>query len=393
MQSTDDLFDWLGLPPPQVQPRIIQVSASQRPSSTQALKALAAPPRSSSKTDQASKLRALADSMEKAIDAKMNPPISKQRTTRRRTRIASGMREEGRQMELVQTWLYRLADAWDAGNVLPLLSRIDSRSPLYQFTMMLASLWRYPDPNSSRHAQDYSFQAVDDIWTSGHSSDQGRCKILVGIGITNGQMTWDAMMALKSLAGPSAIDPKKVKIEQMLNDLIGTRIPGYFPTPKPIAQMVIDLAGIRDGMRVLEPHGGSGSLCDAMKAKYPNVVLEVVEIDFDLREILELKGYNIIGHDFLAIQDVLWDRIIANPPFENLADIDHTLHAFDRLLPNGRLVTIMSTGWTFRKDKKAEDFRDWVNDVGGDWELLPEGAFYESDRPTGVRTGILVVNK
>ncbi len=391
----DDLFDWLELPQPEIKPRVrsdfgqVSVPRSQ-PQKPVPFKASLQP---KGKTDQGAKLRSLADGMTKAIDGKLHPAIAKQRATRRRANIAAGMAEEGRQMKLVQTWLYRLADAWDAGNVPPLLKHINSKLSLYQFTSMLRSLWAYPEAGYPRKDKDYSFEAVKDIWTSGNSSDQARCKTLVGIGITNAQMTWDAMIALKSL-GSNAIDLKQVQLEQLQRDLIGCKIPGYFPTPTPIAQQMVDLADIRMGMRVLEPQAGSGSICDAIKAKYPEVDLDVVEVHPELRQILQAKGYNLIGRDFLdEVQDVKWDRVVANPPFENLADIDHTLHAFDRLLPDGRLVTIMSVAWTFRQDKKAEAFRDWVTDVGGDWDELPEGAFYASDRPTGVKTGILVVDK
>jgi hypothetical protein len=56
-------------------------------------------------TKLANKLDKLAAGMQKTIDNKLNPAIGQQNITARRTKIADGMREEGRQLEIVQRWL------------------------------------------------------------------------------------------------------------------------------------------------------------------------------------------------------------------------------------------------------------------------------------------------
>jgi hypothetical protein len=56
-------------------------------------------------------------------------------------------------------------------------------------------------------------------------------------------------------------------------------------------------------------------------------------------------------------------------------------------------VSIMSSGVFFRKDRKAEGFRAWLDEVGGWGYPLPEGAFYTSERPTGVSTYLVIVDK
>ena len=53
----------------------------------------------------------------------------------------------------------------------------------------------------------------------------------------------------------------------------------------------------------------------------------------------------------------------------------------------------MSEGAFSRTDRKASEFRDWLDEVGGEAEDLPDGLFLESDRPTGVRTRIVVIGK
>jgi len=109
--------------------------------------------------------------------------------------------------------------------------------------------------------------------------------------------------------------------------------------------------------------------------------------------ILKEKGYVVRGEFFDFANGCMecgakFDRIIMNPPFERQADIDHVTTAFGLLAPGGILVTIMSTGATFRENKKTTEFREAIMEPYGTYlEHLPEGAFKESG--TGVHTIIL----
>ncbi len=84
-----------------------------------------------------------------------------------------------------------------------------------------------------------------------------------------------------------------------------------------------------------------------------------------------------------------------NPPFENGQEIEHVQHGFEQLAGGGRLVSVMSVGPFFRTDKKAEQFRTWLQDLDHDIEDLPEDAFkgVEAFRQTGVRTKLLTITK
>ena len=46
-----------------------------------------------------------------------------------------------------------------------------------------------------------------------------------------------------------------------------------------------------------------------------------------------------------------------------------------------------------RQDAKAVAFRDWLDDLGGTAEKLPDGSFKSSFRPTGVATRVVVLDK
>src|SRR5690606_5224314 len=108
------------------------------------------------------------------------------------------------------------------------------------------------------------------------------------------------------------------------------------------------------------PSAGKGNIADAIKEAEPQADLDVIEINSRLRDILEAKGHNIVGYDFLEYNEAKYDRIVMNPPFEKGQDIDHVKHAYDLLKPVVRIVSIMSEGPFLRRDKKAAEFRDWL---------------------------------
>jgi hypothetical protein len=184
-------------------------------------------------------------------------------------------------------------------------------------------------------------------------------------------------------------------IQRLERDLIGRRIPGYHNTPPEGVRIVIEKLDLFKGAEVLEPSAGKGSLADGVREACPSASITCVEPIGALRQILRLKSYELMdAGDFLDVDcRPGFDRIAMNPPFENGQDSDHVRHAFRMLKPGGRLVAVMSEGTFFRTDGKASEFRDWLDKVGGEAEGLPDGLFLESDRPTGVRTRLVVIDK
>lgn len=160
---------------------------------------------------------------------------------------------------------------------------------------------------------------------------------------------------------------------------------GYFPTPAPIVQRLIELADLKPGMTVLEPSAGRGAIAGPIAALGCHV--DCIELQRDNALAISDAG---IGRD-LAVADFLtvepspdYDRVVMNPPFARQQDIAHVLHARRFLRSGGLLVAVMSAGVMFRKGR-AEQFRHLV----GSFEELPDGAFKESG--TGVRTVIAVL--
>lgn len=191
---------------------------------------------------------------------------------------------------------------------------------------------------------------------------------------------------------------KKTKadpIKKMERELIGNKSIGkdFFPTPPAVIERIMDEADIQEGMRVLEPSAGKGDIADA--AKVAGGEVDTIEISFTLREILEAKGHHVIEHDFESFvgEEGKYDRVVMNPPFSDRLDAQHVRKAYDMLKPGGRLVAITGEGVFFGSDKKATAFRDWLDEVDGTSEKLPEGSFKSAFRSTGVATRLVVIDK
>lgn len=169
----------------------------------------------------------------------------------------------------------------------------------------------------------------------------------------------------------------------------------FFPTPVAVTEEMLAAADIRPGMAVLEPSAGMGHIADRIREKGVEPV--VAELEPQKRELLEAKGYEVVGKDFMkdVSEGKSYDRIVMNPPFSKRQDTEHVRRAYDLLKPGGRLVAIVSEGSFFGKDSKAAEFRDWLEDVGGTSERLAEGSFNDPSLPvtTGVNTRMVVIEK
>lgn len=194
------------------------------------------------------------------------------------------------------------------------------------------------------------------------------------------------------------VAPTQDPVALKLKVLARRNIAGYFPTPAPLVEKLIDLAkgGFPDqedlsGLKALEPSAGGGHIADALRNAGAQV--DTIEYNFSLAAILVEKGYPVVAGDTFDHTGE-YDVIVMNPPFEKGADIEHTRHAFDnQLRSGGRLVGIMSTGAFYRSDKKATEWKEWFEAQEGWEQAVPEGGFKLSDRSTGTSTVIVVLDK
>jgi phospholipid N-methyltransferase len=197
--------------------------------------------------------------------------------------------------------------------------------------------------------------------------------------------------AIRELESFRAKPEEESPIKKLERSLKGKLIEGYFPTPRPLVENMLYEADIDAGMSVLEPEAGKGDIAEVIREQQPEAQLSVIEYNTTLNNILQEKGFDVVGSDFLEHEGG-YDRIIMNPPFERFQDVEHVRHAYDLLNPGGRLVAIMGASVNNSR-KTAVEFREWLDDKGGYITENPEGSFKSSDRPTGVSTVTVVLDK
>ena len=153
-----------------------------------------------------------------------------------------------------------------------------------------------------------------------------------------------------------------------------------FPTPPELAAHMIELAELDPATHYsLEPSAGFGALASLMGRT------DVCELYPTARDYLTEHGYNLVGRDFLDYHPgPVYDRIIANPPWNGGRDVEHVRHMWECLTPGGRLVAVVSPGVGFRQDRRHRDFRAWaLAELRGDYEEIDPGTFEASGTQVG----------
>jgi len=155
----------------------------------------------------------------------------------------------------------------------------------------------------------------------------------------------------------------------------------FYETPEHLADRMCELAHIHEDELVLEPSAGRGAIATAVKECGARV--HCWEVQQQLADELQAQGFNVVQGDFLSRspepeQEFGYAAVVMNPPFCRSQDIQHVRHAHRFLSPGGRLVAVMGAGVTFRQDRRAREFREWLDSVGGEIKPLPRGTFRES---------------
>lgn len=167
---------------------------------------------------------------------------------------------------------------------------------------------------------------------------------------------------------------------------------GYFPTPDAVVDRVLELADLRPGMTALEPSAGRGAIAIRMAQVLGFENVTVVELlNRNATKLVEAGFGSVKWQDFLDLApEPIYDRVVMNPPFSRLADIDHVMHAARFLKPDGKLIAITSPSWSFNSARKAEQFRDFFEESEGLVEEVAAGSFRESG--TDIATRIVVMD-
>lgn len=308
------------------------------------------------------RFRAWADALQPKIDH-AGRAMSQNPTPKRNREYQSRM-HDCRNMERLQRALRALADAHEQGEVPAALVGLRTRDEV-------AGMVRKSTTGGGEY---YSVIECDD-----YHDTSAAARLLQGM--------------IEGGAEERAERERLRKVEALQAEIALSSIPGYFPTPAEVVEVMLDRAGIEPGMVVLEPSAGSGNIANAVREQFPTMQVHCFELNRRLAELLRLKGHYVGGDDFLMDEQVarIYDRVVMNPPFERQQDLDHVRKAYRALKPGGRLVAIMAPGFEFRQDRKSQEFRGWLDEVGATWEDLPEGSFKASG--TGVGTRLVVVDR
>lgn len=117
-----------------------------------------------------------------------------------------------------------------------------------------------------------------------------------------------------------------------------------FFTPDKIAEEIVDMVTVFDGMQILEPSAGVGNLIAPFSDD--NVRITAIESHYEIFQRLRTRFDHInlyaIHGDFLAMNDLnRFHLIVMNPPFARNAASKHIEHALKFLLPEGELIAIV----------------------------------------------------
>lgn len=168
-------------------------------------------------------------------------------------------------------------------------------------------------------------------------------------------------------------------VEELMGDNIKKKKElQFFETPKELAKELVELAEINNDINILEPSAGRGAIIKKIRNIYHKQI-QYCEIDETNKKYLKkINNVESVGDDFLQLNKMTFDRIIANPPFSKNQDIEHIKHMFSLLRNKGILVSIASRHWLLSNNKKETEFRMWLTDVGAEIMELKGGEFKES---------------
>ena len=181
-------------------------------------------------------------------------------------------------------------------------------------------------------------------------------------------------------------------LEMRIKSQMFKGIPWYFPTPKEIVEIMIELADIKDWDYILEPSAWTWSILEWIVNTWKDVKIRAVEYNYWNYEILRdrFADYaNITCEDFMRLEDKRWfDKIIMNPPFENRQDQIHIMRAWNMLKDWGILVAIASNVIRYRTD-----YASFKHFVESNWyiQTLPDNSFRHSW--TDVNTSLIYLTK
>ena len=217
--------------------------------------------------------------------------------------------------------------------------------------------------------------------------DSGAMKRLEKAGVTSDANLIHAIDAFEDLMKNATVvpDPKAAQMRDIEFRARLYQAGDIQFTPDEVAVELIRLSDIGPGDLVLEPEAGIARIAD--KAKMAGAIVHCCETVASFREYLQLKGYELIGDDFLKCKpNPVYKAAIMNPPFS--AECAHICHAYDFVQPGGVLTAVCCNRVQWKDSKEYTAFREWLDTKTHSFHDNP--VKFEM---TGTATIILVIEK
>ncbi|GHU67886.1 hypothetical protein FACS1894184_08620 [Clostridia bacterium] len=127
---------------------------------------------------------------------------------------------------------------------------------------------------------------------------------------------------------------------------------GFYPTPPRLVDRMLSKVDFLYVQSALEPSAGKGDIADALSKRMAYAMnrpysdkkppdLDAIEIDQNLRYILQGKGLRVVASDFLTFRTQKhYDLIIMNPPFEH--GVTHLLKALELQEKGGAIICLLN---------------------------------------------------
>ena len=166
--------------------------------------------------------------------------------------------------------------------------------------------------------------------------------------------------------------------------------PGFYPTPGWLVEKMIAPLDLGDA-HVLDPQAGKGDILDGVAQRYRDhhTQLYAIEIEPELRSILEGKGYPLLFDDFLSyVPTRHFTHILMNPPFARAED--HLLKAWE-VLYEGEIACLFPATHLEGKTAKEKTIRRLIEDHGSSDNLGP--VFAHAEQPTQADIALVRLSK
>lgn len=162
----------------------------------------------------------------------------------------------------------------------------------------------------------------------------------------------------------------------------------FFETPDELADFLMQVAMPEPGDKILEPEAGNGALVRAANRFISGLQIDCCEVNPICQKELKRQGFKLVGDDFLKYQPgPVYETIIANPPFKEW--FEHFYHMYECLKPGCPLYIIAPKGVEFRKDRKHNEWREFMDEKFDEWYI--QGISTGSFRSSGTMVETVIV--